>query len=176
MEKLMLHACCAPCATHVVKVLREKYEVIVYFYNPNIHPEEEYHLRMKNMIKLAELYDFPLIIGDYDVELWFERIKGFEKEKEGGERCKLCFELRLEKTAKLAKELGMPIFATTLTISPHKNAEVINSIGKKIAKKYNIKFFEADFKKKNGFKKSVEESKRLNLYRQNYCGCIFSKR
>ncbi len=171
-----MHACCAPCATHVVNVLREKYEVVAYFYNPNIHPESEYHLRLKNMIKLAEVYELPLIVGEYEVDRWFKKIKGYENEREGGKRCEKCFELRLEETAKLAKEIGASIFTTTLTISPHKNAKTINSIGKNLADKYKIKFLEADFKKKDGFKKSVEESKRLGLYRQNYCGCIFSKR
>ncbi len=171
-----MHACCAPCATHVVNVLREKYEVVAYFYNPNIHPESEYHLRLKNMIKLAEVYELPLIVGEYEVDRWFKKIKGYENEREGGKRCEKCFELRLKETAKLAKEIGASIFTTTLTISPHKNAKTINNIGKNLEDKYKIKFLEADFKKKDGFKKSVEESKRLGLYRQNYCGCIFSKR
>lgn len=171
-----MHACCAPCATHVVNVLREKYEVVAYFYNPNIHPESEYHLRLKNMIKLAEVYELPLIVGEYEVDRWFKKIKGYENEREGGKRCEKCFELRLQETAKLAKEIGASIFTTTLTISPHKNAKTINNIGKNLADKYKIKFLEADFKKKDGFKKSVEESKRLGLYRQNYCGCVFSKR
>ena len=159
-----------------MELLRKKYEIVAYFYNPNIHPKLEYELRLENMIRLAEIYDIQLIVGEYDVKSWFEAIRGLEGEKEGGRRCRKCFELRLKETANLAKELGIGIFATTLTVSPHKNAQTINLVGREISDRYNIEFLEADFKKKDGFKKSVELSRKLGLYRQDYCGCIYSIR
>ncbi|RLF61355.1 MAG: hypothetical protein DRN25_00495 [Thermoplasmata archaeon] len=174
--RILLHTCCAPCSTYVVELLRKKYEIVAYFYNPNIHPKLEYELRLENMIRLAEIYDIQLIVGEYDVKSWFDAIRGLEGEKEGGRRCRKCFELRLKETANLAKELGIGIFATTLTVSPHKNAQTINLVGREISDKYNIEFLEADFKKKDGFKKSVELSRKLGLYRQDYCGCIYSIR
>lgn len=174
--RIMLHTCCAPCSTYVVELLRKKYEIVAYFYNPNIHPKLEYELRLKNMIRLAEIYDIQLIVGEYDVKSWFEAIRGFEGEKEGGRRCRKCFELRLKETANLAKDLGIGIFATTLTVSPHKNAQTINLVGREISDRYDIEFLEADFKKRDGFKKSVELSRKLGLYRQDYCGCIYSIR
>ena len=174
--KILLNACCAPDATHSINVLRDEgFEVITFFYNPNIHPESEYLLRVKDMEKLARetnVYNIESI--PYDDKEWFEYVKEFKDEKEGGKRCELCFRFRMEKTAQKARELGIEIFATTLTISPHKNAALINRLGKETAAKYGIKYFESDFKKKDGFKKSIELSRKHGLYRQDYCGCVYS--
>lgn len=170
--KLLLHVCCAPCSTHVIETLKEDFDIVAYFYNPNIHPEEEYELRRENLKKL----DVNLIEGRYDTAAWFEATKDYENELEGGARCELCYRLRMEEAARFAKENKFNYFATTLTISPHKSARVINSIGEELSKKYGVKFYSADFKKKNGFKKSVELSRKHGLYRQSYCGCVFSMR
>jgi predicted adenine nucleotide alpha hydrolase (AANH) superfamily ATPase len=178
MKKILLNVCCAPDATHCINVLQEEgFYVITYFYNPNIHPEEEYKARFLDMVKLAKEVNIENISDvPYDINIWKQRCDMYADEKEGGLRCIECFKLRLEKTAEKAKELGIEIFATTLTISPHKNAELINKLGYEIAKKYNLKYYESNFKKKDGFKKSVELSRKYNLYRQNYCGCIYSKK
>lgn len=178
MKKILLNVCCAPDATHCINVLRDEgFHVITYFYNPNIHPEEEYKMRFADMVKLAQAMNVENITDvTYDIAEWKKRCDIFANEKEGGPRCIECFKLRLEKTAEKSKELGIEIFATTLTISPHKNSNLINSLGKKIAEKFGLKYYESNFKKKDGFKKSIELSKKFNLYRQNYCGCIYSKR
>lgn len=172
MPKLLLHVCCAPCATHIIETLKEDFELTAYFYNPNIHPEEEYRLRLENLKKLGVTF----VEGKYDIDVWFNATKGYEKEPEGGARCEICYRLRMGEAARFAKENNFAYFATTLTISPHKSARVINSIGEELSKKYGIKFYSADFKKRNGFKKSVELSKKHGLYRQSYCGCVFSMR
>ena len=178
MEKILLNVCCAPDATHSINVLKEEgFYVLTYFYNPNIHPEEEYKMRFDDMVKLAKEINIENIMDvTYDIAEWKKRCESLANEKEGGKRCTECFKLRLEKTAKKAAELGVNIFATTLTISPHKDAELINTLGKEIAKKFGIKYYESNFKKKDGFKKSIELSKKYNLYRQNYCGCMYSKK
>ncbi|MDI6654373.1 MAG: epoxyqueuosine reductase QueH [Candidatus Hydrothermarchaeota archaeon] len=169
--KLLLHVCCAPCSTHVIETLKEDFDIVAYFYNPNIHPIDEYKLRLENLKKL----DVKSIEGKYDVDAWFRATRGYENEPEGGRRCELCYRLRMGETAMFAKDNGYNYFATTLTTSPYKNARVINEIGKKLSKKYGVKFYSADFKERNGFKKSVELSKKYELYRQRYCGCVFSK-
>ncbi|MFH1773410.1 MAG: epoxyqueuosine reductase QueH [Methanobacteriota archaeon] len=169
--KLLLHVCCAPCSTHVIETLKE-FDIVAYFYNPNIHPAEEYKLRLKNLKKLGVTF----VEGKYDVDAWFRATRGYENEPEGGARCEICYRLRMGETAMFAKKKGYDYFATTLTISPHKSARAINSIGEELSKKYGVKFYSADFKKKNGFKKSVELSKKYELYRQRYCGCVFSMR
>ncbi len=174
-KKLLLHICCAPDATYVISALRD-YNLTGYFYNPNIYPEEEYILRLREMEGLAEKLGISLHPSSYDPERWFELTKGLEYEPERGRRCEICFRMRLESTARLAEEEGFDIFTTTLTISPHKDAELINKIGREIAANLRVEFMEADFKKKDGFKKSVELSKKYGLYRQDYCGCIYSKR
>jgi len=172
--KILLHVCCGVCATSVVERLCEEgFEVTAFFYNPNIHPPEEYERRLKTFLKVAEIMNFPYLIGEYEVEKWWERIKGLEKEPEGGKRCEVCFQLRIEETYRIAKEMDFPFFTTTLTVSPHKKAEVINRIGKEIGEE---RFLIRDFKKKEGFKRAIQLSKEFSLYRQNYCGCIFSKR
>jgi len=173
---MLLHACCAPCITHPVQQLKLSFRVTAYFYNPNIHPMEEYMKRVQEIKKLARRWRFPLIIGDYECEDWFKRIKGFEEELEGGARCRTCYDMRLDRAARKAKELGFECFTTTLSISPHKNASTINEIGKTIEQTCGVKYHEADFKKKDGFKISCRMSEKERLYRQDYCGCVFSRR
>lgn len=170
--KVLLHICCAVCASLCVQRLRQEgHKVSGYFYNPNIQPLAEYLKRLEETKRLAQQESFPLIIGDYDVDEWFLKIKGLEVEPEGGRRCTRCFSLRLKETAKVAKEKGYTCFTTTLTVSPHKNVEVLNEIGRNIG---NGLFLGRNFKKQDGFKKAQEFAKQYNLYRQHYCGCIFS--
>ncbi len=171
--KLLLHVCCAPCATYVVQELKPP---LAYFYNPNIHPKEEYLLRLSEFRRYASITGLEFIEGPYDTENWFNVIRGYENEPEGGKRCEICYRERLEKAALIAKEKGYTHIATTLTIGPTKKASVINEIGEKIAEVYGLKFISGDFKKRDGFKISCELSKQFNLYRQKYCGCLFSKR
>lgn len=174
-DTVLLHICCAPCATSVVETLKnDNYEVIGYFYNPNIHPETEYNLRLKELEKLADNMALQTIIGVYTPQIWLEQIKGLEDAQEGGDRCKVCYKLRLEHTAKIALEKGYQYFTTTLSVSPHKPADIINSIGQEVGERYGIKFLSYDFKKKDGFKISLRLTKKYNLYRQSYCGCIYS--
>ncbi len=177
--KLLLHSCCAPCSSYVLEYLSNYFEITINFYNPNITFKEEYSKRLeeqkifnrdmkvKNEIKLIE--------GRYDVGDFFKYVEGLEDCKEGGERCFECYRLRLEDTAKKAKEMGFEYFSTVLSISPLKNAQKINEIGKELEEKYGVKFLTGDFKKKNGYKRSVELSRDHDLYRQDYCGCVFSK-
>lgn len=172
----MLHICCAPCATHVIELLKKDFDIVAFFYNPNIQPEAEFKRRKDEAHRLASLLGFTLICLEEGQAEWLERIKGLENEPEGGKRCDRCYELRLHRTAQYAKKEGIPWFATTLSISPHKKAQVINALGNSSAKKYGINFYNADFKKKNGFKRSCELSKKYQLYRQDYCGCLFSLR
>ena len=178
-EKVLLHICCAPDATYPVLYLRGRhYNVTGFFYNPNIHPKEEYEKRLGEAKKLSKELYFTLIEGEYDpktLRKWFALTRGLESEKEGNYRCYLCYKERLEKTAELAKELGFDYFTTTISISPHKRSEWVFEIGEEMANKFNVKFLAADFKKRNGFKSSVILSHFYRLYRQNYCGCIFSK-
>lgn len=172
--RLLLHICCAPCSTHVIDLLRESYEVEAFFYNPNIHPRKEHASRFEESMAFTEKVRIPLHAEAYNTKEWFGRIIGHENEPEGGERCRKCYELRLEKTAEKASREGFDVFTTTLTISPHKKADIINAIGKKLSQRYEVGFLEADFKKRDGFKKSVELSRRHGLQRQSYCGCIYS--
>ena len=174
--KLLLHTCCAPCSTHVVDVLKDEYELTGYFYNPNIHPETEYRRRHEEMKEYAQRIGLHLVSAEYDVDRWFQMVKGLEQVPEGGERCFLCYRMRLEKAASYASEHGYDLITTTLSISPHKNASMINRIGAEVARKHGVEFYAADFKKRGGFEKSVKMSKEAGLFRQTYCGCIFSKR
>ncbi len=175
MKKILVHACCGVCAFWVGELLKKEFkEVVFYFYNPNIYPKEEWLKREKACLKVAKILGTGFVKEKYNPLKFYEKIKGFEKEKEGGKRCEICFRLRLEKTAIFGKKNGFPIFTTTLSISPYKNAELINKIGKELENKYKIKFKEADFKKKDGFKKTISLAKKYQIYRQNYCGCIFS--
>ena len=181
-QKILLHSCCAPCSTAVIERLSEDYEIVIFYYNPNIYPEEEYIKRKNEEVKYIKHLNetnksssISMIDSDYESEKFYSAVKGFENEREGGARCAICFKLRLFETAKKAKEKGFELFGTTLTVSPHKNAELINFIGKSIEKELEIKFLESNFKKQNGYKNSIELSKKYNLYRQHYCGCMFSK-
>lgn len=182
-QKILLHSCCAPCSTAVIERLKAEYDIVIFYYNPNIYPEEEYLKRKAEEVKyikhLSETdkdLSISMIDCDYESDKFYEATKGFENEREGGVRCALCFKLRLDETAKKAKELGFDIFGTTLTVSPHKNAELINSIGLGIEKEIGVKFLVSNFKKQDGYKRSIELSKENNIYRQNYCGCEFALR
>lgn len=179
-EKILLHSCCAPCSSQVISYLTNYFDITILYYNPNISPKEEYIKRKEEQIKLIEnintINNLDYIDCDYDNEKYKELIKGYELCPEGGSRCTLCFNQRLEKTALLAKENNYNYFCTTLTISPYKNAKLINQIGEELSKKYNINWLYSDFKKEDGYKKSIELSKKFNLYRQDYCGCEYSKR
>ena len=174
--KMLLHVCCAGCSPYVIDLLQQEYDVTCLFYNPNIHPEGEYQLRISEVRKLANEHDIVLLNGTYDADEWFARAQGLEHEPEGGRRCEMCFRMRLERTAQFACENDFDTFTTTLTISPHKNADTINSIGNEMAEKYGVHFKESNFKKKDGFKKTTALCKELGLYRQDYCGCVYSKK
>lgn len=177
---LLLHSCCAPCSSYVIEYLSSYFKITVYYYNPNISPFEEYNKRVKEEIRLIKemptKYEVKFIEGDYDNDKYNELCNGLENELEGGKRCSKCYNLRLEKTAQIALKNKFEYFATTLTVSPYKNAQKLNQIGFELSKKYNINYLPSDFKKNNGYKRSIELSKIYNLYRQNYCGCIYSKR
>lgn len=172
--KVLLHSCCAPCSSHVVTLLKEYFDVTVLYYNPNIYPLEEYLKRKNEQIKLLEILNIPIMDIDYDHNEFKKNVKGLEDEKEGGARCNKCFALRLEKTAILAQLNQFEYFCTTLTVSPYKNSQIINKIGAILEQKYNVKYLYSDFKKKEGYKKSIELSKKYDLYRQHYCGCEYS--
>ena len=181
-KSLLLHSCCAPCSSAVLEKLQEIFEITVFYYNPNISEDSEYRKRVEEQKRLIDVfnqkkpeYPIQIIDGDYEPERFYEIAKGLEKCPEGGERCFKCYALRLEKTAQLAKERMQDFFTTTLTISPLKNAAKLNEIGEAMAEKYETAFLPSDFKKKEGYKRSIELSKEYNLYRQNFCGCAFSK-
>ena len=176
--KLLLHSCCAPCSSAILEFLQNYFDIIVYFYNPNITFEEEYYKRLNEQREYHEKrgYSIKVIEGNYNPkEDFFKQVKGLEDRKEGGERCFKCYTLRMEATAQKAKELGFDYFSTVLSISPLKNAQWINEIGEKLSEKYGIKFLNGDFKKKNRYLRSTEISREYELYRQDYCGCVFSK-
>ena len=194
-KKLLLHACCCPCSSHCLEVLSQhNFEITIFFYNPNIDEKEEYMKRYEELIRFTKEADFAhnvkIIDGGYDPEVFFDMAKGLEDLPERGKRCYLCYEMRLKKTFEYAKENGYDYFSTTLSISPYKNAQWLNEIGKNLEESENqslqggmnesgnnssVRFLYSDFKKKNGYKRSIELSEEYNLYRQNYCGCIFSK-
>jgi hypothetical protein len=174
-EKLIVHACCGPCATQVIELLSRDYRVTAFFYNPNIQPEEEYLNRLAALETFCRIKDIELVSGSYDHQEWLELVAGLEDQPEGGKRCEVCFAMRLQKTALVAVEHGFKAFSTTLSISPHKDARVINSIGRETGIQHNIIFLQGDFKKDNGYRKSCELSRQYGLYRQKYCGCLFSK-
>lgn len=177
---LLLHSCCAPCSSYVLEYLSEYFKITVLYYNPNIYPDEEYAKRVKEqqdfIARFPAKNPIAFIGGAFDKELFYETVKGYEAIPEGGERCFRCYELRLREAAEYAKRLGMDYFTTTLSISPLKNAQKLNEIGTKLAGEYGVAYLLSDFKKKNGYKRSVELSGEYNMYRQDYCGCIFSKR
>ena len=176
---LLLHSCCAPCSSYVLNYLTKYFKITVLYYNPNISPKEEYEKRKLEQIRLIEQMPFvnyvTIMDCDYDNDKFEEVIKGLEKEKEGGSRCFRCYRLRLCKTAEIAKKNNFDYFGTTLTVSPYKNSQKLNEIGAELEQIYQIPYLYSDFKKKEGYKKSIEFSHTYNLYRQNYCGCIYSK-
>ena len=172
--KLLLHICCAPDATHPIQILKDEYQIDTFFYNPNIHPKEEYKKRLEDMRALSKKWNVPLHEGEYDKDRWLELAERYKDEPEGGRRCEICYAMRLEEAAKMARDEEYDVFGAVLTISPHKDAEKINEMGHELGSRYGVPYLESDFKKHDGFKKSVELSKELELYRQNYCGCIYS--
>lgn len=176
---LLLHSCCGPCSSYVISYLKDFFKIYIFFYNPNIHPLDEFNHRKYEQLRLLSYPEFnkvDYIDSVYNPEEFFIATKGYEKEKEGNKRCEICYSLRLNKTANIAKNMNLDYFSTTLTVSPYKDVEKINFIGTKLEKNTNKKYLLSDFKKKDGYKKSIELSKVYNLYRQNYCGCIFSKK
>ncbi len=174
--RLLLHICCAGCGAYVSQILSPFYALTLYYYNPNIWPPDEYKARLKEVKRIANIFGLPLIVGGYDHQAWLKLVAGHEQDPEKGERCRICYRDRLTKTALKAKALGFNCFSTTLTISPHKDAKAISAIGQELQAEIGIKFLDRDFKKKDGFKKSVALSRQLNITRQNYCGCEFSRR
>lgn len=179
VPRLLLHSCCAPCSSYVLEYLSDYFEITVFYYNPNISPAEEYEKRaaeQQHLIReLPAKHPIHLVVGAYEPERFYAVSRGLEQVPEGGERCFRCFRLRLEEAAKMAAEGGFDYFATTLTISPLKNAQKLNEIGEELSELYKVEHLPSDFKKKNGYKRSCELSEIYGLYRQNYCGCIYSK-
>ena len=180
IPSILLHSCCAPCSSHVISTLTPYFNITILYYNPNIEPYEEYLKRKEEEIRFLKEYPninkLDIIDCDYDNDKFKSMSKGLEDAPEGGARCFKCYRLRLEKTAEIAKEKGYDYFGTTLTVSPYKNSSKLNEIGEELEKEYNVKYLYSDFKKKNGYKHSIELSREYNLYRQDYCGCVFSKR
>lgn len=177
-KRLLLHACCAPCSSYCLEYLHSFFDITVLFYNPNITDEAEYIKRKKELesflLRAPFCKEVELIAKDYESDLFFERVKGFENEPEKGRRCDICYELRLLETVRLAKKMEFDYFCTTLSISPYKKADKLMEIGERLAVEYGVKYLPSDFKKSNGYKRSIELSKQYDLYRQNYCGCVFS--
>lgn len=176
---LLLHSCCAPCSSYCLEYLANYFKITIFYYNPNISLEEEYKKRVEEQKRLiASLpvkYPVDFMEGNYDTECFYEISKGLEQEPEGGARCFSCYRLRLEEAVKVAKEGKFDYVTTTLSISPYKNAAKLNEIGEELGKIYNVQYLPSDFKKKNGYKRSIELSKEYDLYRQDYCGCVYSK-
>jgi epoxyqueuosine reductase len=174
-KKILLHTCCAPCIAYVNELLSQNFQVTAFYYNPNISPESEYRKRLAELERFSENKDLKLLTGDYDIRSWTSRVKEFRFLGEKSLRCRECISMRLEKSFEVAAERGMNSVASTLSISPHKDADMINSIGKELEERFGVEFLPADFKKNNGYRKSVEISREMGFYRQNYCGCIYSK-
>lgn len=179
VPSLLLHSCCAPCSSYTLEYLSQYFNITVFYYNPNISPSDEFYKRLDEQRRLIESLPsknkISLIEGEYDYNDFVDIARGYEDVPEGGERCFRCYRMRLEKTAELAKEKGFDYFCTTLSISPLKNSQKINEIGFDIAEKYQVKWLPSDFKKREGYKRSIELSREYNLYRQNFCGCVYSK-
>ena len=180
VPRLLLHSCCAPCSSYVLEYLSRYFDITVFYYNPNIYPPREYEKRVEEqrelIQKLPAVHSLRFLEGTYDPKDFYEAVKGLEQIPEGGERCFACYRLRMEEAARMAREGGFDYFTTTLSISPLKNAEKINEIGEALGQQYQVRHLPSDFKKKNGYKRSVELSRIYGLYRQDYCGCVFSKR
>ena len=178
-EKLLLHSCCGPCSSYVISYLTKYFDITVLYYNPNIYPQEEYLKRKEEQIRLINELDTDGLVDimdcDYDNDIYEEKIHGLENEPERGSRCKVCYKMRMEKTALLASSNNYDYFSTTLSVSPYKNADWINEIGEEMESAYNVNWLYSDFKKKDGYKQSILLSQKYNLYRQDYCGCKYSK-
>lgn len=172
---LLMHSCCGPCSTACIERLKDYFDITVLYYNPNIEPLEEYNKRKETQKSVLRRLNIKYMDSDYDNETFRLLTKELKDELEGGKRCTVCFSLRLKETAKRAKENSFDYFTTTLTVSPHKNSELINKLGIEIGEYVGVKFLVADFKKREGYKRSIELSKEFDLYRQNYCGCLYSK-
>ncbi len=179
-KRLLLHSCCGPCSSYVITYLTKFFDITILYYNPNIFPYDEYLKRKEEQIRLINEVDtensLDIIDCDYDNDLYEKLIKGLEQEPERGKRCNVCYLMRLDKTAAIAKENGYDFFCTTLSVSPYKNANLINEYGSSLEDKYRVRWLYSDFKKKDGYKQSILLSQKYNLYRQNYCGCVYSKR
>lgn len=177
---LFLHSCCAPCSSYVLEYLSEYFQITVFYYNPNIYPDEEYYKRVEEQKEFVRRFpaknEIKFVEGRFNKEDFYEMAKGLEDVPEGGKRCFLCYEMRLREAAQYAKRYGADYFTTTLSISPLKNAQKLNEIGLALAEEYGVKYLVSDFKKKNGYKRSVELSHEYGMYRQDYCGCVFSKK
>ncbi len=180
VPSLLLHSCCAPCSSYCIEYLSQFFKVTVFYYNPNIYPDEEYLHRVEEQQRFIKAfptkYPVEFIEGDYDKNRFYDMAKGLESEPEKGARCHKCYDLRLRRTAEVAKEKGFDFFTTTLTISPMKDSQVLNEIGGNIGDELGIKWLPSDFKKKEGYKRSTEISKEYDMYRQDYCGCVYSYR
>lgn len=180
VPRLLLHSCCAPCSSYCLELLSQHFAVTVFYYNPNIYPPEEYEMRVEEQARFVK--EFPakhpitFVEGTYDTDKFYAMAKGMEQLREGGERCFACYELRLREAAEYAKANGFDFFTTTLSISPLKNAEKLNKIGQKLESEYGVKYLYSDFKKQNGYKRSTEISNEYDMYRQYYCGCVYSKK
>ena len=172
--RMLLHSCCATCTAYPTNLLKERFDISLFYYNPNIFPEEEYNRRLADVRSLADTAGTSFIKGEYDASEWNNTTRDLADEPEGGKRCPICFNFRLEKIAETAKKKGFDIFGTTLSISPHKNSNAINEAGSLLSARSGIEFDRADFKKKDGFKKAMDFSKKYSFYRQNYCGCEYS--
>ena len=175
-KSILLHSCCGPCSSSVIERLKDYFDITILYYNPNIEPKEEYEKRKKEQLRLLNELNIKYLDIDYLNEEYHNAVKGYENEKENGARCPICYRLRMEKTAKLAKNNNFDYFGTTLTVSPHKPSIIINEIGLDLAKEYHINYLVSDFKKEDGYKRSIELSKEYSLYRQDYCGCLYSRR
>lgn len=175
-KTLLLHVCCAPCSSAVLEVLSNYFDITIFYYNPNTYPYNEYKKRFDEVIKLNNILNnkIKIIEGKYDDNDYYKFVEGLENEKEGGIRCHKCYLYRLEETAKYACSNNFDYFTTSLSVSPYKNSQVLNTIGKSLEQKYNVKYLYSDFKKKDGYKRSIELSKKYKLYRQSYCGCKYS--
>ncbi len=179
IPRLLLHSCCGPCSSYCIETLSKHFQVTVLYYNPNIYPPEEYELRAREQERFIRefptKYPVTFLEGRFNPQEFYDAVKGYEDVPEGGKRCFKCYELRLREAAEAAKDKGFDFFTTTLSISPLKNADKLNEIGKKLEEEYNVKYLYSDFKKKDGYKKSTEIAKQYDMYRQYYCGCVFSK-
>lgn len=175
MKKMLLHSCCGPCSTVVIERLKDMYDLTIFYFNPNVEPFEEYEKRKAEQQKVCEHFGVKFVDFDYDNIGWHKFVSGLENEREGGARCEKCFLFRLKTTGEYAKKNDFDIFATTLSVSPHKNTMTINNVGEQVSKEVELEFLPESFKKKDGYLRSINISKELSLYRQNYCGCLYAK-